>query len=132
MLCKSCQYCIVHFFCSFDLALLFPFFIWSKLYLSFFASDIFISSFFILSIRFKALSCLSNFSSGVLPLYLCIKPSRLTFLSNSVISSSLLSTSLLNIYFCFEINGLSSSSSAYFLIVLTFPWVSLGFIYFSP
>ena len=88
--------------------------------------------FFILSIRFKALSCLSNFSSGVLPLYLCIKPSRLTFLSNSVISSSLLSTSLLNIYFCFEIIGLSSSSSVYFLIVLTFPWVSIAFIYFSP
>ena len=102
------------FFCSFRLFLLLPFFISPIFHLnliwSFFASSSFILLFFILSIRSKALSYSWNVSSGVLPLYVYTKSSRLTFLSNSIVSLSLLSASSLNIYFCFEINGLSSSS----------------------
>ena len=52
-------------------------------------------------------------------------------MSNSFISLSLLSASSLNIYFCFEIHGLSLSSKAYFLIVLTYPWSWIDFICFS-
>ena len=77
---------------------------------SFFASAGIISPSFILLIRLKAISSSLNFALVVGPLYLYIKLSALTFLSNSVISSSLSSASLWNIYFCFKISGLSSSS----------------------
>ena len=75
--------------------------------------------FLILLIRLKALSCLSNFSLGVLPLCLYTKSSGLNFLSNLAISLSLLSVSSLNIYFWFKINGLlillsASSLNIYF------------------
>ena len=66
----------------------------------------------------SALSNSSNFVSVSLPLYLYITSSRLTFLSKSVIFSSLSSTSLLNISFCLEINGVSLGSYVYFLIVI--------------
>ena len=74
---------------------------------SFFASARLILPSLILSKRLKALS---NFASAVLPLYLYIKSSELTFISKLVIYSSLLSTSSLNISFCFEINEVSSLS----------------------
>ena len=77
---------------------------------SFFASAGIISPSFILLIRLKAISSSLNFVLVVGPLYLYIKLSALTFLSYSVISSSLSSASLWNIYFCFKISGLSSSS----------------------
>ena len=77
---------------------------------SFFASAGIISPSFSLLIRLKAISSSLNFALVVGPLYLYIKLSALTFLSNSVISSSLSSASLWNIYFCFKISGLSSSS----------------------
>ena len=77
---------------------------------SFFASAGIISPSFILLIRLKAISSSLNFALVVGPLYLYIKLSALTFLSYSVISSSLSSASLWNIYFCFKISGLSSSS----------------------
>ena len=77
---------------------------------SFFASAGIISPSFILLIRLKAISSSLNFALVMGPLYLYIKLSALTFLSNSVISSSLSSASLWNIYFCFKISGLSSSS----------------------
>ena len=96
---------VVSFFILPKLGLIF--FIWS-----FCDSASFVSPIFILSIRFKALSYLLNFWSGVLRLYLYTKSSKLTFLSNSVISLSFSPTSLLNVTFCFEINGLSSSSSS--------------------
>ena len=66
----------------------------------------------------RALSNSSNFVSANLPLYLYIKSSLLTFSSKSVIFSSLSSTSLLNISFCLEINGVSLRSYAYFLTVI--------------
>ena len=77
---------------------------------SFFASAGIISPSFSLLIRLKAISSSLNFALVVGPLYLYIKLSALTFLSYSVISSSLSSASLWNIYFCFKISGLSSSS----------------------
>ena len=124
------------FFCSVDPFLLFHFFISNKLDLkfiwSFSPSVSFISPFFILLIRSKALLYFSSFSSGVLPLYLYIKSSRITFFSNWVILLSLLSASSLNISFASEVNGLSSSSQAYFLIALTCPWIWIAFTCFSP
>ena len=66
----------------------------------------------------RALSNSSNFVSASLPLYLYIKSSLLTYLSKSVIFSSLSSTSLLNISFCLEINKVSLGSYEYFLIVI--------------
>ena len=102
------------FFCSSDFLLLPPLLTSPRLdlnlSLSYFASVKLISPFFVLFKRLKALSNLSNFSSLVLPLYLYIKSSLLPFLANLVISSSLSSASLLNISFCFEINGVSSLS----------------------
>ena len=121
------------FFCSFDFWA--PFFISPRYFLNsfwlFFTSASLISPFLILSITSTALSYLSNSSLHVLPLYLYINSSRLTFLSNSVISLSLLYASSLNISFCFETHGLSSSSKAYFLIVLSCPCSLNAFICFS-
>ena len=122
------------FFCSFDFLL--PFFISPKydLNLSWFFFT-FVSSFLpsrILLIILWALSNSSKFTLAVLPLYLCIKSLLLTLLSKSVIFSSLSSTSLLNISFCLEINGVSSSSYAYFLIILSCPLSWIAFICFSP
>ena len=119
----------MRFFALLIFFLLFPFFISPKCELSFiwsfFKLKSFISPSCILLKRSIALSYLSNFSSGLLPLYLYANSSRLTFLSNSVISSSLSSANLSNISFCFKINGLS-------LIVLTYPWSWIAFIFFSP
>ena len=70
----------------------------------------FILPFRILSMTSRALSNLLKLKSGVLPLYLYIKSSLLIFLSKSVIILFLSSTSSLNIYFRFEINGVSSTS----------------------
>ena len=77
---------------------------------SFFASATLIWSSLVLSKRLKTLWDWSNFESAVLPLYLYIKPSELTFPTKLVISSSLLFKSSLNISFCFEIIGVSSLS----------------------
>ena len=133
MLYKAFQCCILRFICSFDFLL--PFFISPEFDLKFiwllFTSASFISPFFILSIRSKALSYVLNSSLGVLPLYLYIKSSRSTFLSNSVISLSVLSASSLNISFCLEIHGLSSSSKAYFEIILTCLWSWIALTCFS-
>ena len=83
MLCKAFQYYTTSFFCSLDLLLLFPFLISAREDLnfswSFFTSAKFISPFFTLLTILRALSNLSNFSSVVLPLYLYIKSSVLTF-----------------------------------------------------
>ena len=101
------------FFCFFDLRLLFPIFI-SLRYdpnfsWSFFASARLIIPFFILFKKLKASSKWSKFILEMLPLYLYIKSSRLTFSFNSVMPSSLFSISSL-IFFFFQITGLSSSS----------------------
>ena len=60
-----------------------------------------ISPSLILSKKLIGLSNSLNFVSAVGPLYLYTKSSGLTLLSNLVVSSSLLSESLLNIFFCF-------------------------------
>ena len=124
------------FFCSLDLFLLFPLFISARPDLnfiwSFFPSVSLILPSLILSKTLKALTNLSNFASEIRPLHLYIKSSRLTFWSKSVISSIFLSASSLNIYFCFEINDLTSSSKACFLIALIGPWFWIAFICFSP
>ena len=122
------------FFCSFDF--LPPFFIWPKsdLKFSWFFFTLvssFLPSHILLTIS-TALSNSSKFTSLVLPLYLYIKLSLLTLSSKSVIFSSLSSASLLNIPFCLEINGVSSSSYAYFLIILSCPLSWIPFICFSP
>ena len=65
----------------------------------------FILPFFVLLIRLKALSYVLKLSLGVSPLYLYIRLSWLTFLSNLIFLSSLSSTVLLNIPFCFEIDA---------------------------
>ena len=105
-------------FCSFDLCFWFSFFISFRSDLnspwSFFASVRLILPSLILSKILKALSNWLNLTSTVLPWYLYIKSSELSFPSSLVISSSLFSTSSLNISFCFEINGVSSLSWVYF------------------
>ena len=101
------------FFDSFDPFFFFPFSIspWFDLNLiwSFFDLARLIWASFIFSKTLKSLSNSSNFTSVIGPFYQYINLSVLTLLSNSVIFSSLLSASLLNIYFCFEIHGLSLS-----------------------
>ena len=105
-------------FCSFDLCFWFSFFISFRSDLnspwSFFASVRLILPSLILSKILGALSNRLNLTSTVLPWYLYIKSSELSFPSSLVISSSLFSTSSLNISFYFEINGVSSLSWAYF------------------
>ena len=66
---------------------------------SFFASARLILPSLILSKRLKALS---NFESAVLPLYLYIKSSELTFIYKFI--------RYFSNFFCFEINGVSSLS----------------------
>ena len=120
------QYYTMYFFALLIYVFCFLFFISFRSDLnsvwSFFASARLILSSLILSKKLKTLSNLLSFSSAVEPLHLYYKSSELTFLSNLVISSSFSFTSLLNISFCFEINELSLSLWAYFLIVLISPW----------
>ena len=102
-------------FCSIVLYFLFTVFISLRLDLnliwSFFKSVILISPSSIFSKRLRTWSNPLNFVSVMGPLNLDFILSGLTLLFNF---SSFLWATFLNIYFCFEINRLSLSSSIYF------------------
>ena len=116
----------MHFFCSFDLFFLFPFFISFRFDLnsawSFFASARLILKSLILSKRLKALSNWSIFASAVLALYLYIKSSELIFF----VEISYFVKSF--IYNFIIIIWVFSLSWVYFLIALISPWFWIAFI----